>query len=45
MPESAASPRLEELPIEQLVGCPECDLLMAKPTLNLARWPNAPLWL
>ncbi|NRF77433.1 paraquat-inducible protein A [Citrobacter braakii] len=35
MPESAASPRLEELPIEQLVGCPECDLLMAKPTLHL----------
>ncbi len=42
MPESAASPRLEELPIEQLVGCPECDLLMAKPTLNLGEVAECP---
>ena len=42
MPESAASPRLEELPIEQLVGCSECDLLMAKPTLHLGEVAECP---
>ncbi|MEB2328315.1 MAG: paraquat-inducible protein A [Pseudomonas sp.] len=33
MSEPAAAPELAQLPLEQLVACPECDLLMARPTL------------
>lgn len=33
MSEPAAVPELAQLPLEQLVACPECDLLMARPTL------------
>lgn len=33
MSEPAAAPELSQLPLEQLLACPECDLLMARPTL------------
>ncbi|MBV2204824.1 paraquat-inducible protein A [Stutzerimonas degradans] len=33
MSEPAAAPELAQRPLEQLVACPECDLLMARPTL------------
>lgn len=42
MPESAATPGLEEVPLEQLAACPECDLLMLKPTLNLGEVAECP---
>ncbi|MBM7060218.1 paraquat-inducible protein A [Pseudomonas sp. UL073] len=34
MPDPAASRELSELPLEQLVACHECDLLMQKPHLR-----------
>ncbi|TVT62315.1 MAG: paraquat-inducible protein A [Pseudomonas sp.] len=42
MPESAATPRLEEVPLEQLAACPECDLLMLKPELSLGQVAECP---
>ncbi|MDT3710944.1 MAG: paraquat-inducible protein A [Pseudomonadaceae bacterium] len=33
MSEPVAASDLAQLPLEQLVACPECDLLMARPTL------------
>ena len=30
-----ASNQLADLPLEQLVGCHECDLLMLKPSLGV----------
>jgi len=42
MPESAATPGLEEVPLEQLAACPECDLLMLKPTLALGEVAECP---
>ena len=33
MSEPAAAPELAQRPLEQLVACPECDLLMARPAL------------
>lgn len=34
MSESAEHPLLAQLPIEQLIGCHECDLLMRKPSIE-----------
>ena len=42
MPESAATPVLEEVPLEQLAACPECDLLMLKPDLSLGQVAECP---
>jgi len=42
MPESAATPVLEEVPLEQLAACPECDLLMLKPELSLGQVAECP---
>ncbi|KRW68348.1 paraquat-inducible protein A [Pseudomonas sp. TTU2014-105ASC] len=42
MPESAATPGLEEVPLEQLAACPECDLLMLKPELSLGQVAECP---
>lgn len=42
MSKSAATPELDEMPLEQLVACPECDLLMLKPTLNLGEVAECP---
>lgn len=42
MPESAATPGLDKVPLEQLVACPECDLLMLKPNLNLGEVAECP---
>ncbi|EIK53215.1 paraquat-inducible protein A [Stutzerimonas stutzeri TS44] len=33
MSEPTVAPRLDRLPLEQLVACPECDLLMVRPAL------------
>ena len=33
MPDSVDAPRLSELPLDDLVACHECDLLMRKPEL------------
>ncbi|MBE7374642.1 paraquat-inducible protein A [Pseudomonas lopnurensis] len=42
MPESAATPGLDERPLDQLVACPECDLLMLKPALDLGEVAECP---
>ncbi|MBA1239738.1 paraquat-inducible protein A [Pseudomonas kunmingensis] len=42
MPESAATPVLEEVPLERLAACPECDLLMLKPELSLGQVAECP---
>ena len=42
MNDTAHCTRLEDLPLEQLVGCHECDLLMIKPHLALGESANCP---
>jgi paraquat-inducible protein A len=42
MPDSASSDQLADLPLEQLVGCHECDLLMRKPQLATGERASCP---
>ena len=42
MTDTAGSNQLAELPLEQLVGCHECDLLMLKPSLGVGERANCP---
>lgn len=43
MSDSASSPQpLDQLPLEQLVACHECDLLMRKPELGLEQKASCP---
>lgn len=42
MSETADSPEVSELPIEQLLACPECDLLMQKPALRIGEAADCP---
>lgn len=42
MSQNARSNELAEMPLEQLVGCHECDLLMLKPNLAVGERANCP---